>query len=142
MSAKDHERERRAIGVCAGTYNLTLTSPLPNREVIMKSKANKMQPPRRKLSRTVLCSWRGDGYARRLAEKESNVLCRIVRPAKVHLFECRQIHDLHKEERQTTTCEVASSDGQKSAPSHAQRTPSNDTLEGSRQAGCPSNYHH
>ena len=33
--------DRRAIGVCAGTYNLTLTSPLPNREVIMKSKANK-----------------------------------------------------------------------------------------------------
>ena len=27
--------------MCAGTYNLTLTSPLPNREVIMKSKANK-----------------------------------------------------------------------------------------------------
>ena len=42
VSAKDHERERRAIGVCAGTYNLTLTSPLPNREVTMKSKANKI----------------------------------------------------------------------------------------------------
>ena len=42
VSAKDHERERRAIGVCAGTYNVTLTSPLPNREVIMKSKANKI----------------------------------------------------------------------------------------------------
>ena len=41
VSAKDHERERRAIGVCAGTYNLTLTSTLPNREVTMKSKANK-----------------------------------------------------------------------------------------------------
>ena len=41
VSAKDHERERRATDVCAGTYNLTLTSPLPNREVIMKSKANK-----------------------------------------------------------------------------------------------------
>ena len=100
------------------------------------------QTPRRKLSRTVLCSWRGDCYARRLAENGSNVLCRIVWPAKVHLFECRQIQDLHKEERQTTTREVASSDGQKSAPSHAQSTPSNDTLEGSRQAGCPSNYYH
>ena len=42
VSAKDHEGERCAIGVCAGTYNLTLTSPLPNREVIMKSKANKI----------------------------------------------------------------------------------------------------
>ena len=31
----------RSVCVCAGTYNLTLTSPLPNREVIMKSKANK-----------------------------------------------------------------------------------------------------
>ena len=41
VSAKDHERERRANGVCAGNYNLTLTSPLPNREAIMKSKANK-----------------------------------------------------------------------------------------------------
>ena len=41
VSAKDHERERRATGVCGGTYNLTLTSPLPNREDIMKSKANK-----------------------------------------------------------------------------------------------------
>ena len=40
-SAKDHERERRATSMCAGTYNLTITSPLPNREVIMKSKANK-----------------------------------------------------------------------------------------------------
>ena len=69
-------------------------------------------------------------------------LCRIVRPAKVHLFECRQIRDLHKEERKTTTCEVASSDGQKSDPSHAQSTPSNDTIEGSIQAGCPSNCHH
>ena len=37
VSAKDHERERRAIGVCAGNHNLTLTSTLPNREVTMKS---------------------------------------------------------------------------------------------------------
>ena len=90
----------------------------------------------------ILCSWRGVGYARILAENGSNVLCRIVWPAKVQQFECRQIHDLHKEERKTTTREVASSDGLKSGPSHAQSTPSNDTLEGSRQAGCPSNYHH
>ena len=41
VSVKDHETERSATGVCAGTYNLTLTSPLPNREVIMKSKAKK-----------------------------------------------------------------------------------------------------
>ena len=41
-TAMYHERERCAIGVCAGTYNLTLTSPLPNREVTMKSKANKI----------------------------------------------------------------------------------------------------
>ena len=42
VSAKDHERERRAIGVCDRTYNLTLISPLLNREVVMKSKANKI----------------------------------------------------------------------------------------------------
>jgi hypothetical protein len=41
VSAKDHERSRRAGGDSAGTYNITLTSPLPNREVILKSKANK-----------------------------------------------------------------------------------------------------
>jgi hypothetical protein len=41
MSAKDHERSRRAGGAGAGTYNLTLTSPLPKREVILNSKANK-----------------------------------------------------------------------------------------------------
>ena len=86
------------------------------------------QTPRRKLSRTVglLCSWRGDGYPRRLAENGSNDLCRIVWPAKVHQFECRQIHDLHKEERQATTREVASSDGQKSAPSASQSVPGSD----------------
>ena len=41
VSAKDHGRERSTTGVCAGTYNITLTSPLPNREIIMKRKANK-----------------------------------------------------------------------------------------------------
>ena len=79
-----------------------------------------------------LCRWRGDGDARRLAENGSNVLCSIVWPVKVHQLECRQIYDLYKEERQTTTREVAASDGHKSAPSHAQSTPSNDALEGSR----------
>ena len=80
----------------------------------------------------VLCSLRGDGDARRHAENGANVLCSIVWPVKVRQLECRQIHDLHKEERQTTTREVAASDGQKSAPSHAQSTPPNDALEGSR----------
>ena len=42
VSAKDHEGERRATGVCAGTYNLALTSPLPYSEVIIESKANKI----------------------------------------------------------------------------------------------------
>ena len=44
MSSKDNERERRANGVCAGTYNLALTnfSPLPNRKVIMRSSENKI----------------------------------------------------------------------------------------------------
>ena len=37
--------------------------------------------------------------------------------------------------------EVADSDGQTYAPSHAQNTPSNDAVEGSRQAVCPSNSH-
>ena len=67
-----------------------------------------------------------------LLENGSNVICSIVWPVKVRQLECHQIHDLHKEERQTTTREVAASDGQKSAPSHAQSTPTNDVLEGSR----------
>ena len=53
-----------------------------------------------KLPRTVLqgvCSWRGDGDARILAEY-------------------RQIHDLNKEERKSTTREVAASGGQKLIP--------------------------
>ena len=41
VSAKDHERSRRAGGAFPAEYNLTLTSPLPNRYIIMKSKANK-----------------------------------------------------------------------------------------------------
>ena len=41
VSAKDHERSRRAGGAVPAEYNLTLTSPLPNRDIIMKSKANK-----------------------------------------------------------------------------------------------------
>ena len=88
-----------------------------------------------------LCSWRGDGDARRLAENGSNILSRIAWPAKVRQFEYRQIHDLHEEERQPTTREVTASDGQKSAPSHPQNTPSNDIQEGHRKAGCSSNSH-
>ena len=41
VSAKDHERSRRAGGAVPAEYNLTLTSSLPNRDIIMKSKANK-----------------------------------------------------------------------------------------------------
>ena len=31
-----------SVCVCAGTYDLTLTSPVPNRKITMKSKANKI----------------------------------------------------------------------------------------------------
>ena len=37
ISAKDHERQRRA-GVAATTFNLDLNSPLPNREAKNKHK--------------------------------------------------------------------------------------------------------
>ena len=40
VSAKDHERSRRAGGAVPVEYNLMLTSPLLNRDIIMKSKAN------------------------------------------------------------------------------------------------------
>ena len=40
VSAKDHERSHRAGGAVSAEYNHTLTSPLPNRDIIMKSKAN------------------------------------------------------------------------------------------------------
>lgn len=50
LSAKDHERMRRA-GEGSINYNLTITSPLPNRETVMKNKHNK-----RELSR-VLCTF-------------------------------------------------------------------------------------
>ena len=53
VSAKDHERERRAIGVCARTYNLTLISPLLIREVVTKSKANKILLSRLLCTRTL-----------------------------------------------------------------------------------------
>ena len=41
VSAKDHERSLRAGDAVPAEYSLTLTSPLPNRDIIMKSKANK-----------------------------------------------------------------------------------------------------
>ncbi|KAJ3615046.1 hypothetical protein NHX12_018614 [Muraenolepis orangiensis] len=41
-SAKDHERRRRA-GVGATEYKLTLNTPLPGREAVMKSTSNKTQ---------------------------------------------------------------------------------------------------
>jgi len=37
VSAKHHEQAGRAGGTAAGSYNLVLTSPLPNREVILKN---------------------------------------------------------------------------------------------------------
>ena len=40
LSAKDHERQRRG-GEGTTDYNLTLTSPLPKRDSIMKCKHNK-----------------------------------------------------------------------------------------------------
>ena len=40
MSAKDHERQRRA-GVGSNTFNLDLNSPLPSREAVMKNKHKK-----------------------------------------------------------------------------------------------------
>ena len=39
-SAKDHERRRRA-GVGATEYKLTINTPLPGREAVMKSTSNK-----------------------------------------------------------------------------------------------------
>ena len=40
ISAKDHERQRRA-GVGSTTFNLDLDSPLPSCEAVMKNKHNK-----------------------------------------------------------------------------------------------------
>ena len=40
VSAKDHERMRRAVEVPID-YELSITSPLPKRDAIMKSKNNK-----------------------------------------------------------------------------------------------------
>ena len=42
ISAKDHERQRRAGGGST-EYNLTLTTVLPGREIIMKNKRNKQR---------------------------------------------------------------------------------------------------
>ena len=42
ISAKDHERMRRA-GLGSINYDLTVNTPLPSREVIMRNKHNKLQ---------------------------------------------------------------------------------------------------
>ena len=63
VSAKDHERSRRAGGAVPAEYNLTLTS-LPNRDIIMKSKANK-----RLISR-LLCTCTMDSHILMVGENE------------------------------------------------------------------------
>lgn len=42
VSAKDHERMRRA-GLGSINYDLTINTPLPSRDAIMKNKQNKLQ---------------------------------------------------------------------------------------------------
>ena len=64
VSAKDHERSHRAGGAVPAEYNLTLTSPLPNRDIIMKSKANK-----RFISR-LLCTCTMDSHILMVGEDE------------------------------------------------------------------------
>ena len=61
---KDHERSRRAGGAVPAEYNLTLTSPLPNRDIIMRSKANK-----RFISR-LLCTCTMDSHILMVGEDE------------------------------------------------------------------------
>ena len=64
VSAKDHERSRRAGGAVSAEYNHTLTSPLPNRDIIMKSKANN-----RLISR-LLCTCTMDSHILMVGEDE------------------------------------------------------------------------
>ena len=64
VSAKDHERSRRAGGAVPAEYNHTLTSPLPNRDIIMKSKANN-----RLISR-LLCTCTMDSHILMVGEDE------------------------------------------------------------------------
>ena len=64
VSAKDHERSRRAGGAVPVEYNLTLTSPLPNRDVIMKSRANK------KLISRLLCTCPMDSHILMVGDDE------------------------------------------------------------------------
>ena len=61
---KDHERSRRAGGAVPAEYNLTLTSPIPNRDIIMKSKANK-----RFISR-LLCTCTMDSHILMVGEEK------------------------------------------------------------------------
>ena len=42
VSAKDHERQRRA-GESSTEYQISLTTPLPSRDKVMKDKTNKLR---------------------------------------------------------------------------------------------------
>ena len=55
ISAKDHERMRRA-GLGSINYDLTVNTPLPSREVLMRNKHNKLQ-----LSKVQIPSTLGEG---------------------------------------------------------------------------------
>ena len=46
ISAKDHERIRRGGGEGSTDYNLTINSPLPSRDAILKNKHNNLEPSR------------------------------------------------------------------------------------------------
>ena len=63
-SAKGHERSRRAGGAVPAEYNPTLTSPLPNRDIIIKSKGNK-----RLISR-LLCTCKMESHILMVGEDE------------------------------------------------------------------------
>ena len=63
-SAKDHERYRRAGGAAPAEYTLTLTPHLPNRDIIMKTKANK-----RLISR-LLCTCTMDSHILMVGEND------------------------------------------------------------------------
>ena len=43
ISAKDHERQRRA-GVGSNTFNLDLNSPLPSREAVIRKQTQQAWP--------------------------------------------------------------------------------------------------
>ena len=64
VSAKDHEQSRGAVGAVPAEYNHTLTSPLPNRDIIMKSKANN------RLNSRLLCTCTMDSHILMVGEDE------------------------------------------------------------------------